>query len=264
MKHASFFPPTLLVVLCLLCGCSTAVYQPSRVAGFELEAEREIDDEDIQKAFAAKPQVPAQPTVSYFVFDDDYADGVAKMLGKLPTVKSTYRIPSLMVNGKRRFDQDARNPYHSEPSQPLSLKKLRLLAARAQTDILVVVDYGYRVESTPNGLAALGVLIIPTFFAPMRDVRVESYVDSYVIDTRNGYLYGHLQTNLEQSEDYLDVWNDAPKAMIDAQFSELVSKTGRLLDELLVEERASSAKVASGATPEATSARHDSDVAQSR
>ena len=77
---------------------------------------------------AAKPQLPAKPSVTYYVFDDEYAVGVKEMLGTLPQVQSTYRIPALMVSGKRRFDSKQRQPYgYSEPTKPLSMKKLRLL-----------------------------------------------------------------------------------------------------------------------------------------
>ncbi len=232
-----------LIASCLwiVAGCGTATYQPSRVASFELEPQQEIDDVDIEKAFAARPQLPSNPSVTYYVFDDEYADGVAKMLAAVRQVKTTYRVPALLVSGKRRFDAGTPAPYgYAPPSKPLSMKKLRLLAARAHTDLLVVVDYGYRVEVSPNAYALLSVAIFPIFFAPLRDIRVESYIDSYVIDTRNGYLYGQVQTAREQTEDDVDVWSSVQKRMIDDQFAELMGKTGRLLSKLLDEERSNS------------------------
>lgn len=232
---------TLAVALCLVTlgtGCASAVYQPSNVAGFELEPQQEIDDDDIRKAFEARPQVPSKPSVSYYVFDDDYAEGVEEMLGGVSRVQSTYRIPALMVSGKRRFDQAPSHRYgYQEQAKPLSMKKLRLLAARAHTDLLVVVDYGYRVSDAPNELAALGVLLIPIFFAPMRDIEVESYVDSYVIDTRNGYLYGHVQTSKLSEEDYVNVWESPTDKMVEGQFAELMTKTSKLMAKLLDDER---------------------------
>ena len=120
------------------------------------------------------------------------------------------------------------------------MKKLRLLSARAQTDLLVVIDYGYRHTDSANGWAAMAPLIIPMFFVPMRDVTVESYVDSYVIDTRNGYLYGHVQTSEEKTEEYVSLFDPAHKAMIDDQFDLLMNKTGKLMTNLLAEERGNS------------------------
>lgn len=233
-SKTSFF--LFAIALFTLAGCGGSVYQPSRVAGFELEPQQEIDDEDIEKAFAAKPQIPQEPNVAYYVFGDDYAEDVSGMIGTLPDVHAQYRIPALMVDGSRRFD-DNRHYYGSPPKKPLSMKKLRLLAARAHSDLLVVVDYGYRVSDDANGLAALGIFIVPVFFARMRDITVESYVDSYVIDTRNGYLYGHVQTTREQEKEYVNVWDDVAKEMIADQLDELMNKTGKLMTNLLAEER---------------------------
>lgn len=230
------------LILSTVTGCGT-VYQPSRVAGFELEPQQEIDDEDIAKAFAAKPQIPARPNVAYHVFDEDYAPDVSEMIAKLPQVHAQYRIPALMVDGSRRFDDDHRHHHYGAPDKkPLSMKKLRLIAARAHSDLLVVVDYGYRVSDDPNALAALGVLIVPVFFAPMRDITVESYVDSYVIDTRNGYLYGHVQTTREATEEYVNVWTSPSDEMVKEQLEELMAKTGKLMTELLLEERSNSVR----------------------
>lgn len=236
MPHQRSLLPFAVLVACLLClsGCGTAVYQPSRVAGFELEPEQEIDDEAIGKAFSAKPQLPSKPRVAYYVFDDEHAGEVGTMLGALPSVTSTYRIPPLLVTGQRRFD-DAHHGY--EPRTPLSMKKLRLLAARAHADVLVVVDYGYRVTDSPNGLAALGVALVPLLFVPFRDVHVKSYVDSYVIDTRNGYLYGHLQTSEEQTSEYENLYSGVADELVERQLEKLVGDTGRLMKKLLGEER---------------------------
>lgn len=237
MNKTSFF--LFALSLALLSGCGGSVYQPSRIAGFELEPEQEIDDEAIEKAFSAKPQIPSKPNVAYYVFDDEYAEGVSGMIDTLPDVHAQYRIPGLMVDGSRRFDKE-QHYYGAPPKKPLSMKKLRLLAARAHSDLLVVVDYGYHVSDDANALAALGVLIVPIFFTPMRDITVESYVDSYVIDTRNGYLYGHVQTSREQEKEYVDVWTDVSKDMIADQFDELMDKTGKLMTNLLAEERSNS------------------------
>lgn len=264
----------LAALLFCLSGCGVAVYQPSRVAGFQLEPEQEINDEDIGKAFAAKPQLPSKPSVAYFVFDDKYGDEVSAMLGALPGVRSTYPIPPLLVTGQRRFD-DTRHRY--EPPTPMSMKKLRLLAARAHADVLVVVDYGYRVTDSPNGLAALGVALVPLLFVPFRDVHVKSYVDSYIIDTRNGYLYGHLQTSEEQTSEYENIYSGVGDELIERQLEKLVSDTGRLMSTLLSEEHEGSLSPLknepatepepAAASPEgadATSARHEAAEAHKR
>ncbi len=235
MTSNSFRLFSVLIACCLalLTGCGSAVYQPSHVAGFELEPEQEIDDQTIEKAFRARPQLPSKPSVSYFAFDDDYAYKVGEMLAGVPAVATTHRIPNVLVTGERKYTD------HSSygAARPMSMKKLRLLAARAKTDLVVVVDYGYRISDTANGLAALGVAIIPLFFVPFRDLKVESYVDSYIIDTRNGYLYGHLETKDEAEVEYENIYSDVADEMVERQLEKLVGQTGRLMTKLLAEER---------------------------
>lgn len=225
-----------LICLLVLPACGGAVYAPARTAGFELDDPREIDDEDIAKAFLARPQMSEELRVAYYVFDEDHAEEVKMMLETAPTVVSTYRIPSLMVTGERRFDEQ--NPYASPERKPVRLKQLRLLAARARADVLIVVDYGYEVKKQANGWAAFGAAaFVPLLFVPWLDVEVKSYVDSYVIDVRNGFLYGHLSTNGEGEETQQTVHSDADQTLIEDQLKALLAQTGVLLGKLVTDER---------------------------
>ncbi len=174
--------------------------------------------------------------VAYYVFDEDHAEKVAAMLDAAPMVASTYRIPSLMVTGERRFDQ--KDPYATPERKPVRLKQLRLLAARARADVLVVVDYGYEVTKKANGWTAFGAAaFVPLLFVPWLDVEVKSYVDSYVIDVRNGFLYGHLSTEDEGEETQQTVHSDADQTLIEGQLKELLGQTGVLLAKLVTDER---------------------------
>src|SRR5262249_23694666 len=118
-----------------LTGCG-ASYMPGRTAGFDVDAAPQIDDEDIRKAFEARPQLPGTMRVAYYTFDPAIDKDVAATLAAIPGVTGVYRIPSLLVNGQRRFEQG--------PSREVTVKKLRLLAARAHADALVVIDHGYQ------------------------------------------------------------------------------------------------------------------------
>ncbi len=166
-------------------ACGGSIYMPSRVANFDPDGTAQIDDGDVKRAFEAKPQLGERLNVAYFSFDSSKDDDVEKVVRAVPGVSSVYAIPSLEAVGRHRFDD-------SQTTQPLSMKKLRLLAARAHADVLVVVDYARRVDITANALAALDVFIVPAFFLPFRDMTVESAVDAFVVDVRNGFMYGHV------------------------------------------------------------------------
>lgn len=212
-------------------GCGTQVYTPAHTAGFELEPAQEIDDADVAKAFMAAPQLPERFTVAYYTFDDSYADDIELMLGATPQVASVYAIPRLLVSGKRPFDLE-RPKWQQPPAQPISIKKLRLIAARAHADVLLVSDYGYRIETSANGLVALGIAIVPILFAPMSDLVVTSYLDSYLIDVRNGYLYGHLRSRTNDAAHFVGLLSGRGEEMAQAQLATLVADNTRLISEL--------------------------------
>ena len=176
---------------------------PSQVARFDPDGSTpsEINDEDIKKAFEARPQLGEHVNVAYVSFDAAKNADVEKALRAIPAVGSVYSIPALAVTGAHRFDDG-----WAAPAQPLSIKKLRLLAARAHCDVVIVVDYGYRTKVSANGLAALDVLLVPALFLPFREIEVQSYMEASIIDTRNGYLYGDVTSSRESKKSYQTIY----------------------------------------------------------
>jgi hypothetical protein len=205
-----------------LAGCGVASYQPARSAGFELDASREINDEDVQKAFAAKPQMVSPMRVAFYSFDVGKSDEIEATLRGVPGVEDVYRIPPLMVTGQGRYD--GRGTHGARPPQELSLKKLRLIAARAHADVVVIFDYGNQVESSPNGWVALTPLLLPVFFVPFLDKKVESYLDTYIVDTRNGYLYAHLTADETTQEGATTIYHSTDPT-IRAQWEKVLAAT---------------------------------------
>jgi hypothetical protein len=225
----------LLSVLTLSCaaGCGHASYSPARDAGFELDPVMELNDDDVMKAYEAKPQLLEKMHLSVYSFDEKRAESLQTLVDEIPQVIGSYRLPSIMVDGKRRFERD--DPYYQAPARPVSIKKLRLLAARAQSDVLVLFDYGYRYEQVPNGLVALAPLLVTTFFVPMADVMVESYLDAYVIDVRNGYLYSHLTTKARDETDYRNLFSEVHEELIEKQYLELEALTKTKIAKLFAD-----------------------------
>ncbi|MCC6559368.1 MAG: hypothetical protein IT372_41120 [Polyangiaceae bacterium] len=216
----------------LLAGCGTAVYRPNTAGQVDLDPALEINDEDVRKAFEARPQLQPSLAVACYSFDPRRADELDGMVRSLPGVRSVYRIPPLLVTGERRFQEVS--PW--EPPKPVSVKKLRLLAARAHADVLMIFDYGYKTSRPANGLVAFNVALLPALFLPFLDLEVESYLETYVVDTRNGYLYGHLTSDAKDREDYVSIYTQLEERFVEKQWKEIVDGTKRRLGGLLVEE----------------------------
>lgn len=237
MRTRSYLLASFCLSILATAACGGSVYQPSRVANFDPDGATEIDDDDVKKAFAAKPQLGAENAVAYFSFDPSKDADVEKTLRAVPGVTSVYGIPALAVTGQHRFD-DGMTP-QAAPT-PISIKKLRLLAARAHCDLLVVVDYSHRTDVSANAFAALNVLLVPALFVPFRDVKVQSAVDAFVIDTRNGYMYGHVALDKEGRAPRQTIYT-SDEAMIAEQWTALQHELEGALISLATAERKASA-----------------------
>ncbi|MCC7537360.1 MAG: hypothetical protein IT379_14150 [Deltaproteobacteria bacterium] len=237
-ERPSLLPlPVVAVAALVACG-GTSVYRPASAANFQLEDPRDIDDEQIRAAFDARPRVAGPVRVAFYAFGDDRSDEIESMLRALPGVSGTYRIPSLLATGLRR--EDGARPHASpagrhdaQSAPPLSLRQLRLSAARARCDILLVFDYGYRIEWSVNGLVALNALIVPVFFVPFFDAEVRSHLDAYVIDTRNGYLYAQIESQEETELRRLGAFSERDRERVDRQWTELLGRTRTRLGRTL-------------------------------
>ncbi|MEZ4410119.1 MAG: hypothetical protein R3A52_27125 [Polyangiales bacterium] len=215
-------------------GCSATVHRPGLATAFDAHPAREVTDDDIRAALAARPQLPERVRVAYFSNDEARDAEVESALTAIASVDGVYRIPPLLVTGRRRFDE----PRPWDPPREVGVHALRLLAARARCDALVVFDYGHRVTRSANGYAALNALVVPLFFAPFLDARVESYLDAYVIDVRNGYLYRHVSASQRSEVSTLTVWSDADRRLVATQWTSLLADARRDLAEAFSRGRA--------------------------
>ncbi len=236
-----------VAALSMAAGCSAATYQPSRMKGFQFDTPQEINDEDIRKAFEASPQLKPRLNVAFYAFDDTHNDEIRNRLKADPHIAEVYALPEFMLTGRGRFER--RNPW--ETPTPPSLKQMRLMAARAHCDVLLIFDYGHKVETSPNGLTILNALLIPVFFTPFLDQEVESALDAYVIDVRNGYLYGHVTASEKHLEESVTIWSAEGQDLIDAQWPALLNQTAEHLAALIDSESAPRADRAPADAPQA-------------
>ena len=221
----------IFISLAAASGCGTQVYRASGASGLDLAPAAESDDDDSRAALRAAPQLASPARVAVFSFDADRADAVVGALDALDGVEATYLIPPMLVTGQRRYQ--AADLYARVELQPLSVKKLRLLAARAGCDLLIISDYGWRQQTAANGLAAFNALLLPALFTPFLKVNLDSYLDSYVVDVRNGYLYGQVSARQRSERRFATVYALEDEGAIDAMFTDLLTETGQEINDLL-------------------------------
>lgn len=215
----------ILLLVALLVGCGASRPLPPRTS--LSRGTEPIDDRDIAAALAARPQLPGAVRVAYFAYDDAIAAMLGASLPQVPQILSAHRIPVYLMTGTGRF--------HDDPTPaPLSLRRLRFYAAHVGADVVMVFDYGLRIEHEPNALVALGVAVVPLFFLPFQDVQADSYLDGYVMDTKTGRMLGQTNIRLRDEDHLLTIYSKRGRKLSDLQRGKLVGQTGLQLVQLLV------------------------------
>ena len=219
-----------LLVAAAAAGCAGTVKARPWPSGFEAEVAQTATDEDIAAAFERPPRLPARLRLAVYAPDADKAARIANLLQARDDVSSVYRIPSALggaESGTRR----------STP-MPVALRALRLLAARAGAETLVVADWNYRIDHRANGLAAFGVALVPLLFVPFQDVAVETRLELHVVDTRSGYLHGLASAAHGAEDEFLTIYSDRGLRLVEDDFVSLLGEAAAELDALFARARA--------------------------
>ena len=189
-------PLCLLAVLLLLLpalGCAT---QHSSYAPDAAYDPRSATEDDIRQALDAAPQLHPPVKVAWYNMGTDSL--LASLMHPDPGVTLHYEIPKSLVEGARphfapRSPYQRYGAYYTQP-RAVDPKALRLLAARAKCDVLVLVGSRFEEQRDENGWAILNIAILPAFFTPFLDVKYHHEAEALVFDVRNGYLYKHAKS----------------------------------------------------------------------
>lgn len=195
--------PAFCLAILLGAGCGVSVYQPRTT--FDPNDSRAITDADIQKAFQARPQLRSPARLAFYEMGrlDEKLPPTLRALG---SVSDIYEIPSLLVEGRRHYETDGGRSVGTSRSVRISLKKLRLLAARAHCDLLILSSTVSVVRSSPNWTMFLAPLLFTQFFVPMLNLEVTLRRELYVVDVRNGYLYRQVRSSETLAKKYVNMF----------------------------------------------------------
>jgi len=220
--------PLAGLTLSLTTGCATRSYRTADAWTPTAPADRQVDAA-IEQALLAAPQMVASPRVAVYSLAPERADAVVEALEGVEGLSGVYALPAFLVDG------DALDP-HTAPASP-DLDRLRLLAAQARCDLLVLADHRWDQQTGVNGLVALNALLVPALFTPFLKVEVESSLDSYVFDVRNGYLYGAVSARQSGADRFNTVYAVEHPELVEDHWAPLVAETQTSLAALLAVER---------------------------
>jgi len=182
----------LIITVILLAGCAT-MHSYTPTSSYYEKDSRSINDEDILKAFEANPQLVTPVKVAWYSMSrDSLAEKCT--ISDSSLVSINYPIPRSLIEGFDPLFEQPEYMYYRDP-KPLDFRALRLLAARAKCDLVVLVSSRFAQQGTLNGWAWFNVLLFPVFFTPYLDIEYRYAAEAFVFDVRNGYMYRHLTYN---------------------------------------------------------------------
>ena len=170
--------------LLLLAGCAVnrEFSALKTVRAFDRqEAQMQINDEDIRRAFDSYPQLklPAKvaifektyPGAGYEMRDNEMVETISRLAKEDPMFAHV-----VVVSGT--FAPTTITP-----------KQIRLAAARYRADLTLFCENDFRVKTEATALSLLDLTLVGTLVVPSRKLEVESRVAMHLIDTRNGHLH---------------------------------------------------------------------------
>lgn len=195
-----------------------------------------LSADELSAVIAERPSVREGYGLSWLAISPGHENTLAAAFEGLPGQSESHRISPLLATGRRRFDE--------APRGEVSLQTLRVIAARAHTDVLVIVDHGWRSTRSPNGWAALSVLLLPSLFTPQIDARAEVYVELTVLDVRTGAILGETTASDAVHISNMTIWSEEDRERADASLDVLLGTSRDQLATLL--SRSSSASPSEG------------------
>lgn len=181
----------LLIVIAsyLASGCSSSQYL-SAFSSVQADSLKQINDEDIKKAFEANPQITIPATIAIYNASQDKFPFQDSILTINEVQRAIEISPSLL--DPKAYYQSQQNPYWSKANitpAPIDLKKLRLYAAQTKSDLVLFVSSSTHVQEDINILSPLYLGIVTIPFVPGKNSSITTYLEAYILDVRNGLLY---------------------------------------------------------------------------
>jgi hypothetical protein len=192
----------LLPFFLVQCGSSEIITSQNTIQQEKMEYQ--YSDSTIAEYFEMMPQISGPIKISVY----DAGPNPWHMAGDLEALEDirhvNYITPGLLrISGtlsKRSFGYRGR--YMSET---VNLVQLRTLAAQSHSDLILYVQPTHEIRGGANALALTYVGLIPMFFVPGNSVEVESSVDVYLIDVRNGFIYTSFRNQTKAEKRFVKI-----------------------------------------------------------
>lgn len=178
-----------LALLLTLSNCGSSRFL-SPYSSLEPDSLYQVNDEDILAALQSNPQIglPANLAI-YHTGQINYS--FKDSLDALEEITRIIEISPSLLDANSYYQNQFSggwSRYHAAPS-PIDLKKLRLYSAQAKSDLVLFISTSHRLSEDINILSPLYLGLVTIPFVPGQKVRFTTFMEAYLIDVRNGFLY---------------------------------------------------------------------------
>jgi len=199
---------TALVIFPLIlvqCGSTSYMAPVSHLEqDIQSDPDYQYSDSTIAEYFDMMPQINVPIKISVFEAGRTpwHLAGDLEMLQDVQHVN--YITPGLL----RMTGTSRQTPFRysdGRSTESIDLMQLRLLAAQSHSDLILYVQPTHEVKGGANALALTYAGLIPMFFVPGNSVEVESSLDVYLIDVRNGFIYSSFRNRTSAQKRFVKI-----------------------------------------------------------
>jgi len=193
----------IVIVSVILGGCAQQMsYTPT--TSYAEDEFRHVTDEDILRAFDAEPQLRLPTSIAWYNMGRDSIMTMVQYTDSA-TIAQHYTIPKALVEGVPPL-LEAPYGYGYRMSEPINFNAVRLLAARAKCDLIILVTSQFAEQRELNGWAFANLFLVPALVTPYLNATYKYAGEMFVFDVRNGYMYRHIKYTDTQTLHELTIW----------------------------------------------------------
>lgn len=210
--------------------CASSSYMPA-LSTYETEPLGfQYSDSTIKEAFRQNPQI--ELPVKLAVYDVGFESlSISDSLKKFNEIRSITHISPAMVEGGNYYSRLSNPWYHSySPPPTTDPKKLRTIAARSHSDLILFFGTGHNIATDSNLLGVTYFALVPMLFMKGSTLEVTSYLDVHLIDVRNGYIYTSFRAKAKSYDRFVKINHE--KDIDELKQRNIASLTNKLLEEL--------------------------------
>lgn len=164
----------------------------------------QYSDSTIAEYFDQMPQIKVPIKIAVF----DAGKNPWHMAGELEMLRDVRHVNYITPGLLRITGTTQQRPYsygNRNSSETVDLMQLRSLAAQSHSDLILYIQPQHEVRGGANPLALTYAGLIPMFFVPGNSVEVESSVDVYLIDVRNGFIYSSFRNQTRAEKRFVKI-----------------------------------------------------------